>query len=207
MSFIKKSQNLLTAWRKRNLIIIAKEYDYDISKWRQDRQLYKHKIIDEMKKVFCEAPFGVDHTLRVLKFAEEIMDGENIDNKQRELISMVAILHDIGAMEAQRKYGSMAAVYQEKEGPIVAREILEAIGYIPDAIDRICYIIGNHHTPSRIDGIDFQIQWEADLLDNLKYMDIKDDKEKLLNYIIENFKTTTGKKIAYREFINRVADS
>ncbi|MPN51374.1 hypothetical protein SDC9_199018 [bioreactor metagenome] len=50
--------------------------------------------------------------------------------------------------------------------------------------------------------MDFQIQWEADLLDNLKYMDIKNDKEKLVNYINENFKTATGKEIAYRELIN-----
>lgn len=32
-------------------------------------------------------------------------------------------------------------------------------------------IIGNHHTPSKIDGPDFQIQWEADLLENLTVMD------------------------------------
>ena len=29
----------------------------------------------------------------------------------------------------------------------------------------------NHHAPSKIDGLDFQIQWEADLLENLTVMD------------------------------------
>ena len=45
-------------------------------------------------------------------------------------------------------------------------------------IDRICFIIGNHHTPSKIDGLDFQIQWEADLLENLTVMDKEKEQEK-----------------------------
>ena len=37
-------------------------------------------------------------------------------------------------------------------------------------IDRICFIIGNHHTdPSKIDGLDFQIQWEADCAGSGKF--------------------------------------
>jgi HD superfamily phosphodiesterase len=71
-------------------------------------------------------------------------------------ISIIAILHDIGAVEAQKKYGSIDGVYQEKEGPEVAKEILKKVGYNKN-IDRICFIIGNHHTPSKIDGLDFQI--------------------------------------------------
>lgn len=164
--------------------------------------LYKSKVIDEMKKVFHDVPYGIEHTFRVLNYAEEIMAGEDLEANQREIIAIVAILHDIGAIEAQRKYGSMEAQYQEQEGPTVARSILEAIGYSLDAIERICFIIGNHHTPAKIDGMDFQIQWEADLLDNLKYMDIKNDKEKLVDYINKNFKTATGKEIAYRELID-----
>ena len=35
--------------------------------------------------------------------------------------------------------------YQEKEGPAVAKEILKKVGYNKN-IDRICFIIGNHHT-------------------------------------------------------------
>src|SRR5574344_1293828 len=127
------------------------------------------KIIEEMKDVFKEIPFGIEHTLKVLQNAEDIMKGENIE-KEKELITIVAILHDIGAVEAQKKYGSIDGVYQEKEGPAVAREILHKVGSGKN-IDRICFIIGNHHTPSKIDELDFQIQWEADLLENLTVMD------------------------------------
>ena len=91
--------------------------------------MFKEKIIREMKVVFKEIPFGIDHTLKVLQNAEDIMKGENIGDQEKELICIVAILHDIGAVEAQKKYGSIDGVYQEKEGPAVAREILQKVGY------------------------------------------------------------------------------
>ncbi|MBE6043188.1 MAG: HD domain-containing protein [Clostridium thermopalmarium] len=162
--------------------------------------MFKDKIIEEMKEVFREIPFGIDHTLKVLKNAEDIMKGENIGEKEKELISIVAILHDIGAVEAQKKYGSIDGIYQEKEGPAVARKILQKVGYDKN-IDRICFIIGNHHTPSKIDGLDFQIQWEADLLENLTVMDINKQQKEIKECIEQNFKTNTGKNIAYNRFI------
>ena len=123
-------------------------------------------------------------TLMVIKTLERvsknyyyIIRGENIGEEEKEFISIIAILHDIGAVEAQKKYGSIDGVYQEKEGPEVAKEILKKVGYNKN-IDRICFIIGNHHTPSKIDGLDFQIQWEADLLENLTVMDKEKEQEK-----------------------------
>ena len=162
--------------------------------------MFKEKIISEMKEVFKEIPFGVDHTLKVLNNAEDIMKGENIGEEEKELISIVTILHDIGAVEAQRKYGTIEGAYQEKEGPTTAKEILKKIGYNKN-IDRICFIIGNHHTPSKIDGLDFQIQWEADFLENLTVMDKENEQQKIKKYIDENFKTIIGKKMAYDRFI------
>ena len=62
----------------------------------------KKKIIIEMKEVFKEIPFGIEHTFKVLKNAEDIMKGENIGEEEKEFISIIAILHDIGAVEAQK---------------------------------------------------------------------------------------------------------
>ena len=70
--------------------------------------MFKEKIIIEMKEVFKEIPFGIEHTLKVLKNAEDIMKGENIGEEEKEFISIIAILHDIGAVEAQKKYGSIS---------------------------------------------------------------------------------------------------
>lgn len=161
----------------------------------------KDKVLAEMKAIFKEVPYGIDHTLDVLRDAEAIMDGEGIGVADRERIATIVILHDIGAVEAQRKYGSMDAAYQEKEGPGIAKRILEKLGYEATFIERVCFIIGHHHTPAKIDGIDFQIQWEADLLANLAYMDIRNDRERLQQYIEENFKTFTGRSIALARFI------
>lgn len=163
--------------------------------------MYKAIVIEKMKQVFQDVPFGIEHTLKVLKNAEEIMVGENISADNRELVEIATILHDIGAIEAQRKYGSMDAHLQELEGPSTAKKILQEVKYEPAKISRVCYIVGNHHTPSKIDGIDFQIQWEADLLENLTAMEVINDAVKLKDFIAENFKTETGKAMAYERFL------
>ena len=151
--------------------------------------MFKEKIIIEMKEVFKEIPFGIEHTLKVLKNAEDIMNGENIGEEEKEFISITAILHDIGAVEAQKKYGSIDGVYQEKEGPAVAKEILKKVGYNKN-IDRICFIIGNHHTPSKIDGLDFQILVEADFLVNIFEDSI--ERKSIENIRNNIFKTNSG---------------
>jgi HD superfamily phosphodiesterase len=163
--------------------------------------MFREKALEEAKKVFENSPEQMEHALKVLGYAEEIMEGENVAEQDRELVVVEAILHDIGIPEAIVKHGSAAAPYQEKEGKIIAGEILQIIGYPQDKAERICYIIGHHHTASKIDGLDFQIQWEADLLVNLENMEIRNDKEKLIKCIDENFKTDTGKSIAHRVFL------
>ena len=44
-------------------------------------------------------------------------------------------------------------------------------------------------------------KWEADLLENLMVMDKEKEQEKIKKCIGENFKTNTGKRIAYNRFI------
>jgi len=163
--------------------------------------MYKEKVIQEMKIIFQDDPSAVEHTLNVLQYAEDIMEEEKIKEDERELISITAILHDIGIVETQRKYGSTDFDVQEIECPIVARKILEKIHYDPKKIDRICYIIANHHTPAKIDAMDFQIQWEADLLENLKKLNKETEQEKLKELIDMNFKTARGKELACDNFI------
>jgi len=156
-------------------------------------------VIQEMKEVFYDSPNGIVHTFDVQKYTEAIMAGENFTKEEKEMISITAILHDIGIPEAKRKYGSSEAKYQEKEGAIIAKVILEKIGYHPVQMDRVCYIVGNHHTVSKIDGLDFQIIWEADLLVNLEKNNL--NKEELKKCIEDNFKTEIGRKIAYEKYI------
>lgn len=169
--------------------------------------MFKEIILEEMKREnqdFEYTEHEIEHTMKVLGFAEEIMTGEGIIGDMAELISITAILHDIGIKEAILKYNSSAAKYQETEGEIKARIILDRVGYPRASADRVCYIVGNHHTEAKIDGIDFQIQWEADLLVNLNDMSIKNNKEKLKETIDKNFKTTSGRKLAYEIYLKEV---
>ncbi|MDF2544641.1 MAG: metal dependent phosphohydrolase [Herbinix sp.] len=72
-----------------------------INSFKYGGPMYIENIIKEMKEFFKEIPFGIDHTLKVLQNAEDIMKGEYIE-EGKELISIAAILHDIGAVEAQK---------------------------------------------------------------------------------------------------------
>ena len=71
---------------------------YNLKPAKQSDFIYSYK----MKEVFKEIPFGIEHTLKVLKNAEDIMKGENIGEEEKEFISIIAILHDIGAVKAQK---------------------------------------------------------------------------------------------------------
>ena len=160
--------------------------------------MYIEKTIEAMKNIFKDIPWWIEHTLNVLKYAEAIIVGENVEENDRELISLAAILHDIGAVEALNKYGSMEAKYQEIEGEIVAKQILESIGYSPLKTSRISFIVGHHHTQDAIDGIDFQILWEADLLENMKSK-TELSKNEMIHLIETNFITATGKRLAFKQ--------
>ena len=60
-------------------------------------------------------------------------------------------------------------------------------------IERICYLIGHHHTYTNMDGMDYQILVEADFLVNL-YED--DANRHAIQKAYDNiFRTDTGKQI------------
>ena len=52
-------------------------------------------------------------------------------------------------------------------GPAYARTLLEELDLELEDIDRICYLVGHHHTYTNMDGMDYQILVEADFLVNL----------------------------------------
>lgn len=108
----------------------------------------------------------IHHLIKVTGFADAISHAEVDDADTRYTLTIAAILHDIGIHEAERKYGSSAGPYQEKEGPAVARGILEPMGMPENVTERVCWLIAHHHTMKPIGGIDHQILLEADFLVN-----------------------------------------
>lgn len=137
-------------------------------------------------------PRRIQHALKVFAFAGAIGAEEALPGPELEVLETAALLHDIGIHESERKYGSSAGNYQELEGPPVARCLLEPFGLEPEFVDRVCFLIGHHHTYSGISGLDWQILVEADFLVNL-YEDgcTPQQAEAALARV---FRTETGKR-------------
>lgn len=135
-------------------------------------------------------PKRIQHLIKVHSLAKTIGILENIDKKDLFILETAAILHDIGIKVSEEKYGNCSGKLQEKEGPKEAEKMLEKFGYDREVIDRVCYLIGNHHTYDNIDGIDYQILVEADFLVNIYEDNLK--KESIENIKNKIFKTKTG---------------
>lgn len=109
----------------------------------------------------------IQHFLKVYQFAALIGKLEGLSPEKQEILEIAAILHDIGIIPSEKKYGISNGKLQEQEGPSYARELLNRIGgYGPEFIDRVCFLIAHHHTYEGVDGLDWQILLEADFLVN-----------------------------------------
>ncbi|MFZ5988218.1 MAG: HD domain-containing protein [Bacillota bacterium] len=152
-------------------------------------------VIGRMIDYFGNDVRRVNHSLKVYAFSKSLGELEGIVGEQLAIIEAAALLHDIGIKESERKYNSSAGKYQEIEGPPVASEILKEEGFDVEFIKRVCYIVGNHHTYSKIDGMDFQIIVEADFLVNIFEEGM--NKEQVKTIKDKYFRTGTG--IAYMD--------
>ena len=90
-------------------------------------------------------------------------------------------------------YGRNTGKYQELEGPGEARTMLTALSWPEEVIDRVCYLVGHHHTYDNIDGMDYQILVEADFLVNLFEDGATPDTQK--SVFARNFRTEGGKRL------------
>jgi HD superfamily phosphodiesterase len=149
--------------------------------------------MDQMIHYFGHDVRRINHALKVHALATLIGSRESVDRRLLEIISYTALLHDIGIHEAERKYNSTAGNYQQIEGPPIARKILSDLGVPNDIIDRVCFITANHHTYTKIDGIDFQILVEADFLVNIYEDEMKSEAIGSINKKI--FRTNAGKNL------------
>lgn len=106
----------------------------------------------------------INHALEVLKYAEDIM--EDAENCDYEVLVTSALLHDIGIKRSEELLGYNNGKTQEEYGPPIAASLLESIEFPPEKIQRVCEIIGNHHSRSRYDYIELKILKEADRIVN-----------------------------------------
>lgn len=107
------------------------------------------------------------------------------------ILEAAAYTHDIGIRVAEEKYGRCDGKLQEQEGPIIAQKMLSQLGFENYIVEKICFLIGHHHTYDNIDGLDYQILVEADFLVNLYELMRAIAIDKAYKHI---FKTETGKR-------------
>lgn len=161
--------------------------------------LLKDRVAVEMKRYFKSDFKRIGHAMRVARHGEAIgrAEGGNLS-----VILCAAYLHDIGIHEAERKYHSTAAKYQEAEGPAIAREILTKLSANEALITEVVDIVGHHHHPREVETTNFKVLYDADLITNLeeKHKETPISVERLESIIEKSFLTESGRGEAKKTF-------
>lgn len=155
---------------------------------------FKEEVILKMIEFEKGCPKRIQHFLKVYEFAHIIASAENMSEKERELLEIAAIVHDIGIRPSKEKYGYCNGKTQETEGPFYARELFSDFEELTEEfVERICYLIAHHHTYNNVDGLDYRILIEADFLVNAYEDEL--DEEAILSARKRIFRTKAGTEL------------
>lgn len=148
------------------------------------------KLTISMMDYFSGDPKRIQHFLKVQSFCRLIAKQEQFSDHQIQLLEAAAIVHDCGIKAAEKIYGKSSGKYQEELGPAIAEKMLRDLAFAETDINRICFLVGHHHSYKAIDGLDFQILVEADMLVNIYEDEL--DKKVAENLAKNLFKTSLG---------------
>ena len=149
---------------------------------------FKEVITLAMKGYFDGEKEKIDHSLKVLDFAERILEQERGNPK---VVIAAATLYDVAKHETGRKPGE-----PEKNPLSAVRGILERSGSGEEAIEEVCRILEGHEHPENIDTLNGKIVYDADRLAHLTAESESFDKATIEEMTNEIFFTSAGKKIA-----------
>lgn len=152
-----------------------------------------NELFMEMINYYAGDAKRIQHFVKVHSFAKLIGEMEHVEKDTMRILEAAAYVHDIGIKPAERKYGSCGGKLQEQEGPAAAKQMLERLGFDTKLTERVCYLVGHHHTYNHIDGIDYQILVEADFLVNLYEDNLS--KDTAASVCEKIFRTKSGKWI------------
>ena len=151
------------------------------------------KAISAMTEYFSSDAKRVGHFLKVYAFSKTIGEVEKLSAENQEILEIAAAVHDIGIKKSEELYGSSSGKYQEMLGPDEAEKLLNKLGVDEKIIERVCFLVGHHHTYNMIDGLDYQILVEADFLVNAYEDNLS--KNAIINVRNKLFKTKTATKM------------
>lgn len=157
-----------------------------------------NKLHCAMIELYSGDPRRIQHFCKVHSYAKLIAELEKVDKETLFIVETAALTHDIGIHFCEEKYGACGGKLQEKEGPAIAKKLLEELGFDNSVIERAAYLIAHHHTYDNIDGIDYQILVEADFLVNIHEDGLSLDAAETA--YIKIFKTEAGRKICREMF-------
>lgn len=123
-------------------------------------------VIEKMIKFSEGNLHDIAHFMKVWGFAKILGEMEDLEPAEQELVEITAVVHDIACPLCREKYGSCPGNLQEQEGPALVREFLEEFVFSSKFVERVCWLVGHHHTYEGVDGIDHRILLEADFLVN-----------------------------------------
>lgn len=153
--------------------------------------------MDSREKVFMAMvafdkgdPKRVQHFTKVYAYAHLIGMVEGLGEKELEILDLAALVHDIGIIPAEKKYGYNNGKLQEEMGPEYARKLLAEAGVEEAAIQRVEFLVGHHHTYKGVEGLDWQILLEADFLVNAYESELT--KAAIEEGVKRFFRTKTG---------------
>ena len=158
-----------------------------------------NRLHAEMISLYAGDAKRIQHFCKVHSYSKLIAEMENVDEETLFILEAAALTHDIGIHTCEKKYGSCTGKLQEKEGPAIAKELLEKLGFDESVSNRVQYLIAHHHTYTDIDGIDYQILVESDFLVNMYEDELS---EEAVRHAYTNiFRTDSGRKLC-RDMFN-----
>lgn len=152
-----------------------------------------NRLFLEMTDYFKGDQKRINHFVKVHSFAKLIGESEKIDEKTLFTLECASLTHDIGIKKGEELYNRNDGKIQEQLGPEEAEIMMKSLNFQQDVIDRVMFLIANHHTYKSIDSIDLQILVEADFLVNTCEDNLS--RETAVKLGEKVFKTNTGKQL------------
>lgn len=109
----------------------------------------------------------IQHLVKVHGFARTIGILEGLDEETQLILEAAALVHDIAILPCEAELGRCDGQVQEQYGPLYARAVLKDLNFDPKVLERVCWLVGHHHTYTGIEEMDHRILVEADFLVNL----------------------------------------
>ncbi len=158
------------------------------------------KVIEAMIDYLGSDTRRINHFLKVFALAKTIGEGEGLCPEEQNLLETAAVVHDIGIKRSEEKYGSSSGKYQQIEGPGEAEKLLLRLECDKEFIDKVCFLVGHHHTYTDIDSPVYQILVEADFIVNLN--EEGSAESAIRTAYVKIFRTETGKNLMKKMYLN-----